>query len=645
MHRHIVGIDLGTTHCAVALRGPRLGARARPMSDFPVPQLVAAGRGRRRGRCCPRLYVPARPRAGRRSALRAALGRGRRPTSSASSRAGRARGSRAGSSPRRRAGCATRASIAPRPSSRGARRPTWRSSRRWRPARAPRAPGARVGHRAPGARRSREQEVVITVPASFDEAARALTVSAARQGGPGAASPCSRSRRPPSTTSPPRHRQDLAQRARRACAWCWSWTSAAAPPTSRSCTRASRRRARAAAPRGRRAPDARRRQHGRRARHAAWSRSSAGGRRLSATAVDPAHPGRAHREGGAARPEARRSAYGVSLVAEGSRLLGGTLSAELTREEAEALVLDGFFPRVEPRREPPRSAARMALQELGLPYAQDPAITRHLAAFLAPARGGGLRGARRAPPARTPCPAPTPSCSTAASSTRPRSPRGCRTPSPRWWPEQPRIRCCEHGSLDLAVARGAAYYGLVRRGHWACASAAARRAPTTSALETPERRRQQAAVPHPARLRGGPGGRRSASAPSRSRSGGRCSSRSTRPPRDRIDAPGRRGRRSARTFQPLPPIHTLLRGARSGKAHEVPVHLAATLDRDRHARAVLRLGRGDERWRLEFELRGTGGEAGLTVTESHARRASPRRREHGGARRTATSRCRSAPRT
>ena len=59
------------------------------------------------------------------------------------------------------------------------------------------------------------------------------------------------------------------------------------------------------------------------------------------------------------------------------------------------------------------------------------------------------------------------------------------TPSRAWWPERPRIPLLRHDSLELAVARGAAYYGLVRRGHRAEASAAARRAPTTWAWQRP----------------------------------------------------------------------------------------------------------------------------------------------------------------
>src|SRR6516162_1599290 len=73
--------------------------------------------------------------------------------------------------------------------------------------------------------------------------------------------------------------------------------------------------------------------------------------------------------------------YHVSVVSEGSRLVGSSLSTSLTPQEVEQIVLDGFFPRCSAD-DVPRRSARVALQELGLPYAQDPAITRHVAAFL-----------------------------------------------------------------------------------------------------------------------------------------------------------------------------------------------------------------------------------------------------------------------
>jgi molecular chaperone DnaK (HSP70) len=70
----------------------------------------------------------------------------------------------------------------------------------------------------------------------------------------------------------------------------------------------------------------------------------------------------------------------VTLLGTGSRLIGAARSVALTREEVERLVVDGFFPMVGPDELPRR--ARSGLVEFGLPYASDAAVTRHLAGFL-----------------------------------------------------------------------------------------------------------------------------------------------------------------------------------------------------------------------------------------------------------------------
>lgn len=70
----------------------------------------------------------------------------------------------------------------------------------------------------------------------------------------------------------------------------------------------------------------------------------------------------------------------VTLLGAGSRLIGGARSVELTREEVREIVLDGFFPLVSLNELPDRK--RSGVVEFGLPYAADPAISKHLAAFL-----------------------------------------------------------------------------------------------------------------------------------------------------------------------------------------------------------------------------------------------------------------------
>jgi len=71
----------------------------------------------------------------------------------------------------------------------------------------------------------------------------------------------------------------------------------------------------------------------------------------------------------------------IAIPSRGSKLLGGTLRTSLTREEVNETLVEGFFPHVKID-EHPIAARRSALSQKGLPYAQDPAISRHLAAFL-----------------------------------------------------------------------------------------------------------------------------------------------------------------------------------------------------------------------------------------------------------------------
>ena len=75
------------------------------------------------------------------------------------------------------------------------------------------------------------------------------------------------------------------------------------------------------------------------------------------------------------------SAVPVVVPSRGSKLIGGSIRTELTREEVTSVLIDGFFPVVEVG-ERPQGRARGALTRMGLPYAQDPAVTRHLAEFL-----------------------------------------------------------------------------------------------------------------------------------------------------------------------------------------------------------------------------------------------------------------------
>jgi len=143
----------------------------------------------------------------------------------------------------------------------------------------------------------------------------------------------------------------------------------------------------------------------------------------------------------------------VVIPGRGSALVGGQTRVELARQEVLASMLNDFFPEVGPDAEVRRREG-LGLREWGLPYAYDTAVTRHISAFLrryraetgdaSPLDGVLLNGGVLNPPLL---------------SRRLMEVIGSWTPAGQ---QPPRLLTTT--SLDLAVALGAAYYGLVRRG-------------------------------------------------------------------------------------------------------------------------------------------------------------------------------------
>lgn len=154
----------------------------------------------------------------------------------------------------------------------------------------------------------------------------------------------------------------------------------------------------------------------------------------------------------------------VVVPGRGSALLGSSLRSELTRAEVERYIVDGFFPIVGHAAEP-RQRARTALRQRGLAYADDPAITTHLAAFLrrhASVAVGGESGDRGG--AALLCPTHLLFNGGVFRSELLRH-RLLETLN-SWLAAlgAPSARALDNADYDLAVARGASYYGLVRRG-------------------------------------------------------------------------------------------------------------------------------------------------------------------------------------
>ncbi len=141
---------------------------------------------------------------------------------------------------------------------------------------------------------------------------------------------------------------------------------------------------------------------------------------------------------GASQPEEP-----VTILGRGTGLIGGTIKAALRRETLEQVLLEGFLPAVDPAEQPAKTR-RAALAEVGLPYASDPRITAHLAKFIqqagAPTHVLFNGGVLHSPIVRA---------------------RLLETLNA--WLPQP-VQVLEGEDLMHAVARGAAYYGLARQG-------------------------------------------------------------------------------------------------------------------------------------------------------------------------------------
>lgn len=134
----------------------------------------------------------------------------------------------------------------------------------------------------------------------------------------------------------------------------------------------------------------------------------------------------------------------IVVQGAGSKLFGTTLRDEISRSELAQILFEGFFPLV--ARDAPLKRGRSGLQEFGLPYAADPAVTRHLASFLTRHDADHIHHVLFNGGAMTP-PSLRQRVLDQIAQWQGTAPRELPTTAP-----------------ELAVAHGAAYFGLVRRG-------------------------------------------------------------------------------------------------------------------------------------------------------------------------------------
>ncbi len=281
----------------------------------------------------------------------------------------------------------------------------------------------------------------------------------------------------------------------------------------------------------------------------------------------------------------------VTVVGRGRSVIGGTLTTQLTPADVHEVLFEGFFPHT-PRGIDPQKPARSGLHEMGLPYVADAAITRHLAAFLRNQgdqpphallyNGGVFQPAslrRRLLEVLSPW---------YSEGDRPWSPLVLTSPS-----------------LDLAVALGAAYYGWLRHiggrriGGGIPRSYYVGLADSDSSPDATERsvlcvvpqhleEGQNLDLPEPtlelalgqpvvfplytSTMRGD-------------------------------DHPGAVLKLAADKLQTLPPLHTILRGGKRAGTKRVPVTLASHVTPIGTLELFCVAQEGGNRWKLEFNIR------------------------------------------
>ncbi len=295
----------------------------------------------------------------------------------------------------------------------------------------------------------------------------------------------------------------------------------------------------------------------------------------------------------------------VTIAGRGSRLIGGSIQSELTRHEVEEIALDGFFPRVARSAQPERGA-KLGLQEFGLPFVADPAVLKHLSHFLKRHRAEAINPEGHQPDDR---PARPDAILFNGGALTPDSVRNrivdvvtswfADDPGPAYAP-----RVLTNVSLDLAVARGAAYYGVVRRGGGIRIGGGTARSfyvgLETAGAEKPwlcvvsrdaEEGEEIAIAGHDFDLLMG----QPVVFP--------LASSSVRPD----DKPGDLVGADPDSIRELPPLQSIMRVSRKAKAERAPVSLAVRVTEVGTIELWCQSRNDDRRWRLQIQLRGPAG--------------------------------------
>ncbi len=305
----------------------------------------------------------------------------------------------------------------------------------------------------------------------------------------------------------------------------------------------------------------------------------------------------------------------VTLLGSGSKLIGGSRSVTLLKEDVERIVVDGFFPLNETQDEARRG--RGAIVEFGLPYAADAAVTRHLVSFLR--QHAATARAALGQPDDGSLPVPDTLLLNGGVFRAGALARRLEQTLTTWRAARqlPPVRVLHNENPDVAVARGGVAYSLARQGFAPAIEGGSPRAYylLLDGDKSPGvARRAVCILP-----RGAQPGREIRLA---DRTFGL---RLGRPVRFHLvstvsDLGERAGdvvELEPADFVALPPVATVLRLAGSDARKEVPVQLAVALSEvgtlDVHC---VEASRPDgQRWLLEFQLRGIDDDAGAVPDE------------------------------
>jgi len=302
----------------------------------------------------------------------------------------------------------------------------------------------------------------------------------------------------------------------------------------------------------------------------------------------------------------------LTLLGGGARLIGGARTVELRRDETRQVLVDGFFPQVTV--DEPLQQRRAAIVEFGLPYPADPAITRHVAAFLR-RHAQAARQALSEPDETQAMPLPDSLLLNGGVFRADALAERLQTTLAQWRGKP--LRVLHNDNPDIAVARGAVAYALVRQGHGQRIGGGSARSYFLVLEDQGQPRRGICLLP-----RGSEEGHEVA-LPERS-----FSLRLGQPVRFHLASsvadtdyqPGEIATLDEDEFVRLPPIATVVQGLTGSSQREVRVQLTTAMT-EVGTLAIHCVASDDRsrRWLLEFQLRGEGGSMESASPELPAR--------------------------